>query len=534
MDKLRSKLEKVNEQIQTLTNGPIVGNPADHYKAIGKAYLLKSKLEKELSEPKKLTFHEELINKVKNIKEQVKTTNKELRETKKQKGIIVKEFKGKKKVEKFSNFSKDMIKKVKEIKKQARTTNKEVRQTKKQKNTAVNIYKNKKVKELPKPKYNKPITDRPVYEGIIFNPQLYVTADDEARGIKIHPINDKYIKDIDKYNEQKYELEHHYLIKADIIYEEGSIPRMANDDHMLTPEKKKEYEDNNEMNNYIAYCKQRRPTNIQTYGFASNDATITKENLTLDRLQGAINWHIWARDDDYAVKLFAVVIKLVTHITKVKFGTLKCKARMPLHMKLLDEVNIEREKIDNNGLCAIQHILDSIVNVNGFQKYSMDQIINEFNALGCNPADGISVDDIEMWIEKYGKSRLSYIAIDPFGIGRRHYKASDSRFCIVFFVADAHIYGVHLENQKQAIFNKNELSQVNFKDNVMKEYNYINLYDIFTDTLIMNFLLNILIIISKIVIPQKLIILFTSMSSQVIVHLKISMHHNTWPINISY
>lgn len=81
----------------------------------------------------------------------------------------------------------------------------------------------------------------------------------------------------------------------------------------------------------------------------------------------------------------AIVIKKIDTIGNVEFNKMKCKANEPLDMKMLDS-KVDRPKINNNGLCTLQHILDSIINMDMFKKYSMAQIRQEFLNLGCDAA----------------------------------------------------------------------------------------------------------------------------------------------------
>lgn len=110
----------------------------------------------------------------------------------------------------------------------------------------------------------------------------------------------------------------------------------------------------------------KKEQNTKTHGFASDEIE-TIESINMSHLKTAIIWDYYTHDKEYAVNLQAIVIKKIKLIPKKAFNKLKCKANEPLDMKMLDS-KVDRPKIINNGLCALQHILDSIINIDMFKK----------------------------------------------------------------------------------------------------------------------------------------------------------------------
>ena len=83
----------------------------------------------------------------------------------------------------------------------------------------------------------------------------------------------------------------------------------------------------------------------------------------MSHFYNAIIWDNYTHDKEYAVNLLAIVIKDIKTIPKCDLKNMKCKSEEPMKMKMLDNINTNQIKIDNNGLCALQHILDSIINI---------------------------------------------------------------------------------------------------------------------------------------------------------------------------
>ncbi|MGZ7118022.1 MAG: hypothetical protein ACXVHS_11375, partial [Methanobacterium sp.] len=282
-----------------------------------------------------------------------------------------------------------------------------------------------------------------------------------------HSDNKKILRDIAAYKfkiESKHDFNYYYHLKMDVIFSDN----IEEDDPTI------EYFVN----------RTHRERNIKSLSLAS-DEELTIEKINMSHFYGAVIWDKYTHDKDYTVNLLAIVIKKIETIEKVEFDKMKCKANEPLDMKMLDS-KIERPKINNNnGLCALQHILDSIINIECFKKYSMAQIRKEFLNLGCDAADGVSVEDIQMWMANYGRSYLSFIAMDALGNCRYQSVAADSRFCIQFMVADKHIYGINNESIRQAVINtksnKQKISPMNFRDNILNEYIYIDFINVFNN-----------------------------------------------------
>lgn len=326
-------------------------------------------------------------------------------------------------------------------------------------------------------KMKKSYLSQKLHDNIILEPKhLYLSNAEANNNIQQNPVNQKIIDGIIDYKQKvsKKELRYHYLVKADIFTAHKQNVTFIQELSTATKEEKV----------YKLLKKSDENPTVKTFGMMSDNNDLTKEYLCQTHQYAAILWDMWKRlIDDYDGVLVAIIVKSVSLIPEVQFDKIKCKAREPLHMKLLSEVEIEVQKtVNNNGLCALQHILDCIITVDMFKKYTMPILMEEFKDINCEPEDGVSVEDIHNWIKKYGREYLSCIALDIFGNGRTEYKAEDPKICIIFFVYDRHIYGVHDEDLRKPIISKGELSQVNFRDNVMKRYTYINMVDVFNDT----------------------------------------------------
>jgi hypothetical protein len=334
---------------------------------------------------------------------------------------------------------------------------------------ATKVKRNERAKEKYQMKKNlmkKPYTHQKLYNNVIFYPDISLTYEELKNGTKQHPINNKIIQETIEYkNRIENNIDyyaHHYLVKVALIDKLQGNELEATD-----------------VTRVYQLSQHRR---IMNFGYSSNKPNLNMKDLSMNHQDAATIWkRLCGSQDVYTVELHAIVLLNVNSITQTAFTKLKCKAREPLHMKLLGDIDIETKQIDNNGLCALQHILDCIINVNSFQKYSMIQLIDEFQKIGCNAKEGVCIDDLEAWVNKFGKKQISYRCLDPFGIGRVEYKATNVKITIVFFVYDRHIYGIHDESLRKTVINKNELVAANFRENITERKDYIDLFEIFTD-----------------------------------------------------
>ena len=71
-------------------------------------------------------------------------------------------------------------------------------------------------------------------------------------------------------------------------------------------------------------------------------------------------------------------------------------------------------EIRPNFSCFLRYIINTVGGKDrGFKNLNIDRLKEQFTELKIDYTKGLSVNDVQMWIDIFGKNSISLIALDP-------------------------------------------------------------------------------------------------------------------------
>jgi hypothetical protein len=123
-----------------------------------------------------------------------------------------------------------------------------------------------------------------------------------------------------------------------------------------------------------------------------------------------------------------------------------------LAYKILDDINQDKEKQYDDPLCVPRYILKSVCHIDGFKKLTLNQIREQFKKINVNIENGVSVEELKLWIIQYYPKTIAMYAIDP--LMNKFDSYTNSKTVLVtlaFVINNAHVYPIFDNVQKSII-----------------------------------------------------------------------------------
>lgn len=144
--------------------------------------------------------------------------------------------------------------------------------------------------------------------------------------------------------------------------------------------------------------------------------------------------------------------------------------------KFLDDLNGHVEKQMNDNQCVERYLLKMLVGAKHFLKYDRITLRSEFKQLGLNPVNGLSVNQMKSWIQKFHTNKLSMFVLDPlFNVIESHKCGKNVSVSLMFMINNNHVYPIYNEPMKESIrrSDKLELKEVTWTTDASL-YTYID------------------------------------------------------------
>jgi hypothetical protein len=135
---------------------------------------------------------------------------------------------------------------------------------------------------------------------------------------------------------------------------------------------------------------------------------------------------------------------------KAQIDNIKNK-QLTISYRILNELNQIYEQKYPDNFCMIRFILDACV---GKIYLTAEILKQQFKEIDIDYKSGISVFELQKWIEYYYPTRISMFVLDPFlKIFKSHVATThnSNRVTLMFVVNNAHVYPVHESNMQKSI-----------------------------------------------------------------------------------
>lgn len=166
------------------------------------------------------------------------------------------------------------------------------------------------------------------------------------------------------------------------------------------------------------------------------------------------------------VKKIGEVAWTTTSNKKSDFRKLKFKAQR-ISSRILEDIN--GFKHPDTGYCVLQSLFNQLIGKDRFKKLTINQLAQQFREF-CNIDEGISINDIQTWMDKYGKYLNVHIldGLNKITVLKGGEYASES-VCIK--LTNGHCYSIENDITKQSITQKHRLElQGVIWDNSLDDY----------------------------------------------------------------